>query len=116
MIWSNFFKKKKMYHYLHFLFCFLTLILYVTLRDNMFEYKKSVNLNSYLKFHLQKKACNLTEQDCLSMLVEYIEELSSKRCYRFDRKKEKPCLCFECLRGDPSSQLTVAAHLLEFAE
>ena len=51
------------------------------------------------------------------MLDEHIEDLASKRCCRFDRKKkEKACSCFECLRNDPSSQLAIAAHLLEFAE
>ena len=82
----------------------------------MSEYKKSVNFNSYLKLHLPKKLCDLTEQDRLSMLVEHIEDLASKRCFRFERHKLKACLCFECLRDDPSSQLAIAAHLLEFAE
>lgn len=34
---------------------------------------------------------------------------------RFERKREKACSCFECLCDDPSSQLAVAANLLEFA-
>ena len=50
------------------------------------------------------------------MLVEHIEDLALKRCCRFNRKKLKACSCFECLRDDPSSQLAIAAHLLEFAE
>ena len=28
----------------------------------------------------------------------------------------KACSCFECLRDDPSSQMVIAAYLLEFAE
>ena len=64
---------------------------------------------------LKNSKSTLTETDRKRKITEFIEELSSKKCY-VKPKEEKDCSCLSLLQGDVASQDAIASYILYWAQ
>ena len=64
---------------------------------------------------LKDSKSKLTETDRIKKITEFIEELSSKKCY-VKPKEEKDCSCLSSLQGDVASQDAIASYILYWAQ
>ena len=64
---------------------------------------------------LKNKKSTLTETDRKRKITEFIEELSSKKCFGKPSEK-KNCSCLSSLQGDNVSQNAIASYILYWAQ
>ena len=57
----------------------------------------------------------LTETDRIKKITEFIEELSSKKCY-VKASEENDCSCLSSLQGDVASQDAIASYILYWTQ
>ena len=60
---------------------------------------------------LKDSKSKLTETDRIKKITEFIEELSSKKCY-VKPSEEKDCSCLSLLQGDNVSQDAIASYII----
>ena len=64
---------------------------------------------------LKNNKSTLTETDRIKKIAEFIEELSSKKCFGKPSEK-KDCSCLSLLQGDDVSQEAIASYILYWAQ
>ena len=64
---------------------------------------------------LKDSKSKLTETDRIKKITEFIEELSSKKCY-VKASEENDCSCLSSLQGDVASQDAIASYILYWAQ
>ena len=64
---------------------------------------------------LKDSKSKLTETDGIKQITEFIEKLSSKKCY-IEPSKEKNCSCLSSLQGDVAAQDAISSYILYWAQ
>ena len=64
---------------------------------------------------LKDRKLKLKETDRIKKIIEFIEELSSKKCY-IGPSEEKECSCLSLLQGDVAAQDAISSYILYWAQ
>ena len=64
---------------------------------------------------LKDRKSKLTDTDRIKKITEFIEDLSSKKCY-IKPSKEKECSCLSSLHGDVAAQNAISSYILYWAQ
>ena len=64
---------------------------------------------------LKDSKSKLIETDRIKKISEFIEELSSKKCY-VKPSEEKDCSCLSSLQGDVTAQDAIASYILYWTQ
>ena len=61
---------------------------------------------------LKNRKSTLTETDRIRKITEFMEELSSKKCFGKTLRKKKDCSCLSSLQSDNVSQDAIASYII----
>jgi len=64
---------------------------------------------------LNDRKSKLTDTDRIKKITEFIEDLSSKKCY-IKPSKEKECSCLSSLHGDVAAQNAISSYIFYWAQ